>query len=245
MMSIPLGDTSFLEDYNATGLPRLLIFDYDGTLTPIVAHPATATLSPQVAEDLRALAQEPQNEVWIVSGRDQAWLQSIFDKPGDGEDPYDSRSGSVFGLCAEHGAFMKLPYTYKWTDCSTNEDLTWMGDVEEIFRQLVVLFEGSHVEIKKAAIAWHYRQAEDAELAESYSGDSAEMLRDRLGRKWDVEVVQGKCVIEVRASSLGKGPAVQKLVGDEARWGFVACFGDDRTDEGEKPYQMTEVTGIC
>jgi trehalose-phosphatase len=46
-----------------------LCLDYDGTLTPIVADPAAAHLSPTLRQVLAALACHLRYRVGIVSGR--------------------------------------------------------------------------------------------------------------------------------------------------------------------------------
>lgn len=56
-----------------------LLLDYDGTLTPIVADPAEARLSPAVRGVLTALACHPRYRVAIVSGRALADLRACVD----------------------------------------------------------------------------------------------------------------------------------------------------------------------
>jgi trehalose 6-phosphate phosphatase len=53
----------------ATHTRCALHLDYDGTLTPIVAHPAEARLSPPMRRVLLDLARHPRFRVAIVSGR--------------------------------------------------------------------------------------------------------------------------------------------------------------------------------
>jgi trehalose 6-phosphate synthase/phosphatase len=50
------------------------MFDYDGTLTPIVKDPQAAIPSDRVIRTIKTLASDPRNAVWIISGRDQAFL---------------------------------------------------------------------------------------------------------------------------------------------------------------------------
>ena len=51
------------------GQRLVLIFDYDGTLTPLVAHPRLAVLDPALREVLARLAATPRVVVGVVSGR--------------------------------------------------------------------------------------------------------------------------------------------------------------------------------
>ena len=63
------------------GQPQLWLFDYDGTLTPVVAHPSLATLAPPVRQLLRRLAQQPATAVGVVSGRRLDELRRLVDLP--------------------------------------------------------------------------------------------------------------------------------------------------------------------
>src|SRR5690606_23488960 len=47
----------------------LVAVDFDGTLTPIVAHPAGAMLPPRAREVLERLGARPDPDVAVVSGR--------------------------------------------------------------------------------------------------------------------------------------------------------------------------------
>ena len=184
--------------------------------------PAAAVLSPQVLSDLATLAKDVRTEVWIVSGRNQAWLEV--------------QVGSIpqLGLCAEHGAFTRRPGAKHWQDHSTGEDMTWQPHVAALFEGLTGQFAGSHVEAKKAAVVWHYRRAKDFELAEKKAQSLVPTLKETVGRSWDVEIANGKCIVEVRARALGKGAVVGRLLQEKSKdFGFAACFGDDRTDEGK------------
>ncbi len=61
-------------------------------------------------------------------------------------------------------------------------------------------------------------------------------LENTVGRKWDVEVMQGKANLEVRPTFINKGEIAKRLI---ASYGqkigeppeFTLCLGDDFTDE--------------
>lgn len=209
---------------------RILLFDYDGTLTPIIATPSLATLPPLAATLLASLANHPQNTVWVVSGRDRAFL-----------DLHVGHLSPSLGLCAEHGAFLRPPRSTAWQDLSVGEDLSWKPVIERLFEETARDLEGSGVERKQAAVVWHYRQARDMELARDRARRVAVDLKALAARReWVIAVVEGKCVVEVRPGRLGKGGIVERLlgemvVGDEAV--FVMAVGDDTTDEGELTYR--------
>ena len=74
---------------------RLFMFDYDGTLTPIVKDPNAAIPSDRVIRTLKALAADPRNNVWIISGRDASFLEDWMGHITE------------LGLSAEHGCFLR------------------------------------------------------------------------------------------------------------------------------------------
>lgn len=101
----------------------LLMFDYDGTLTPIVKEPSAAVPTPKLLKTLSVLAAGEGNEVWIISGRDQEFLtKHLGDIPG-------------LGLSAEHGCFLRKPHSAKddWVNLTENLDMSWQKDVLDIY----------------------------------------------------------------------------------------------------------------
>ena len=101
---------------------RLMFFDYDGTLTPIVKTPSAATPSPILLKSLEKLAADPRNIIYIVSGRDAEFLHQHL--------------GHItnMGFSAEHGCFLKEPGSDNWINLTEGIDMGWRADVEEIFR---------------------------------------------------------------------------------------------------------------
>lgn len=69
---------------------------------------------------LEAIVQDPNNVVFIISGRDQDCL----------EDWLGHIKG--LGLSAEHGSFIKYPGG-KWINLAAEIDLAWKEKVAEIF----------------------------------------------------------------------------------------------------------------
>lgn len=101
---------------------RLFMFDYDGTLTPIVKDPGAAIPSDRVIRTLKTLSADPSNAVWIISGRDQKFL--------------DDWMGHIpeLGLSAEHGSFMRRPRSTEWEDLTETADMSWQPEVLDIFQ---------------------------------------------------------------------------------------------------------------
>jgi trehalose 6-phosphate synthase/phosphatase len=109
---------------------RLFMFDYDGTLTPIVKDPSAAIPSDRVIRTLKTLAADPNNAVWIISGRDQAFL--------------DEWMGHIseLGLSAEHGSFMRHPKSQDWENLTETTDMSWQSEVIDVFQQYTEKTQG-------------------------------------------------------------------------------------------------------
>ncbi|KAF7727447.1 threalose-6-phosphate phosphatase [Apophysomyces ossiformis] len=194
---------------------RLLCFDYDGTLTPIRKTPHTALPLPETLAALEALCNDPKNEVWVISGRDEAtldkWLGHI----------------SNLGLSAEHGSFMRYPGSNKWMNMTEHVDMTWKADVVEVFSYYTERTIGSFIEHKRCAVTWHYRLA-DPEYGAFQAKECQNHLENAILSKMPVEVLVGKKKLEVRPSVVNKGEVVKRLLNEID---FCLCCGDDRTDE--------------
>ncbi|KAK2035634.1 family 20 glycosyltransferase [Colletotrichum zoysiae] len=236
----PLLDRALmLKTYRDAG-KRLFMFDYDGTLTPIVREPSAAVPSERVLATLRALASDERNAVWIISGRDQEFLQQHLGHiPG-------------LGFSAEHGSFMKNPGSNEWVNLADKFDMGWQAEVMDVFQSFTDRVPGSFVERKRCALTWHYRLA-DPEQGLHMARECHKELQATVAQKWDVEVMEGKANLEVRPTFINKGEIAKRLVhtynnsaaapasadGKEqqqqqqhsGRVEFVLCLGDDFTDE--------------
>ncbi|KAI5966260.1 TPS2 [Candida pseudojiufengensis] len=214
---------------------RLFLFDYDGTLTPIVKDPAAAIPSSKLNKTLDLLASDPKNQIWIISGRDQAFLEKWM-------------GPKHVGLSAEHGCFMRDLGSTEWLNLAEAFDMSWQSKVEEVFKKYTENTPGSNIEKKKVALTWHYRGA-DPELGAYQSEECYKELENDIASEYDVEVMTGKANIEVRPKFVNKGEIVKRLVlhphgqkqaieeiihhdskCDELP-DFVMCVGDDLTDE--------------
>lgn len=122
-IATPLLDRALmLSQYRAAG-KRLFMFDYDGTLTPIVNEPSAAIPSERVIKALQALAADPKNIVWIISGRDQEFLKQHLGHI------------SQMGFSAEHGSFMKFPGSDEWENLAEKYDMSWQTEVLQVFQK--------------------------------------------------------------------------------------------------------------
>ncbi|VEU21022.1 DEKNAAC102025 [Brettanomyces naardenensis] len=208
---------------------RLFLFDYDGTLTPIVRDPAAAIPSARLMGLLKDLVADDRNEIWIISGRDQAFLERWF-----------AVELPQLGLSAEHGCFLKGPGAAQWTNLAAEADMGWQKVTEKVFQYYTDRTPGSFIEKKKVALTWHYRKS-DPDLG-AYQATQCKLHLERDLKKYDVEVMPGKANVEVRPRFVNKGEIARRLIlcsdpvrmtsrGQEDCPEFVLCLGDDTTDE--------------
>ncbi|RDX51729.1 trehalose 6-phosphate phosphatase [Lentinus brumalis] len=212
---IPKGE---LERHYIKAKKRLFLFDYDGTLAPIVKVPSLAVPSKDTLKALEILASDPKNVVYIISGRDGEFLETHL--------------GHIknLGMSAEHGGFIRAPGEKTWRNFTESLDMSWMSEVLEIFKYYTERTTGSHIEVKKSSITWHYRSA-DPEWGLFQCHQCQDLLENNLARKRPIEVLVGKKNLEVRPIAVNKGEIVKRILYFNPDAEFVFCAGDDKTDE--------------
>ncbi len=119
----PLLDRADLLTCYRVARRRLFMFDYDGTLTPIVREPSAAVPSEDIITALKALAADHRNAVWIISGRDQEFLSHHLGHIKE------------LGFSAEHGSFMRHPGQEEWENLAEQLDMGWQSEVMAVFQK--------------------------------------------------------------------------------------------------------------
>ncbi|KAJ3815243.1 trehalose-6-phosphate phosphatase [Lentinula lateritia] len=209
---------------------RLFFFDYDGTLAPIVKVPSAAVPSEQALNALNNLCKDERNLVYIISGRDADFLDEHLGSVGTAD------GGRGLGFSAEHGGFVKEPKSSAdgsaspWRNFTSKLDMSWMSEVYEVFRYYTERTTGSHIEVKKSSITWHYRGA-DPEWGQFQCRQCQDLLENNVAHKRPIEVLVGKKNLEVRPIAVNKGEIVKRLVYKHPEVEFIFCAGDDKTDE--------------
>jgi len=193
---------------------RLLLIDYDGTLTPIVRVPEMALLDDKTRRLLSEITTDRRNTLVIISGREKEFL--------DGQ-----LKGLDAVLVAEHGYFIKFPGS-EWKT-SMDIDLSWKEKIRPVLDEYVDRCPGSVVGEKVSSLVWHYRNAE-----EEYALRRIHELRDDLSEilKSDpkLKVLQGKKVLEIKSILYDKGTMASAMI-NEGNYDFILALGDDNTDE--------------
>lgn len=199
---------------------RLLLLDYDGTLTGFKSQPEEAKPDANLLRLLAELTSNPKNTVALVSGRDRSTLEEWFGK-------------LPITLIAEHGTFVKKE---EWKSTITDLSL-WKDGVLNMMNRFADSCHGSFVEEKSHALCWHYRNA-DAENGFAQSRELVSILSNYLIAS-NANIIDGNKVIEVKPSQMNKGAAILQLFNLKA-FDFILAVGDDKTDE-----DMFEVLNQC
>jgi trehalose 6-phosphate phosphatase len=183
-----------------------LFLDYDGTLAPIVADPASATPLPGVPETLRVLG-ERFGVVAVVSGRPAAFLAEALQRPPG------VRLLGLYGL--EEVGIDGMVVTAEGTE-------GWQAVVEAVITELRQSAPaGLGVEDKGLSVTLHWRTAPSLG---SWAGQFAADCAVRTGL--DAQV--GRASVELRPPiAVDKGSVLLRLAqGCQA----IGCFGDDVGD---------------
>jgi trehalose 6-phosphate synthase/phosphatase len=200
----------------ASAQRRVLLLDYDGTLTPLVHMRQRAFPTLQLLAVLRALQNDPRNLVAVISGRDRATLEQWL---GD--------SGCI--LVAEHGSWLREGSNGQWRTMHPELKSDWKAMVRPILEHVVEQTPGSALEDKEFSMVWHYRMA-DPDFGLWQARELYSQLQGMLAGT-GLQVQNGNKVIEVKWADVHKGKAASHLLDRVPQADFVLAIGDDRTDE--------------
>ncbi len=193
----------------------VLFLDYDGTLTPIVARPEDAKLSPRTRAALLQAARNPALDVVIVSGRTLDDVRKRVGIPG-------------ITYVGDHGFQIEGPGV-----SLRHEGLEHYREaIDAAAARLEKLdVKGARVERKAATVSYHVRQVAEEEREE------AQRQAEQILRRRHLRVTHGKMVVEGRpAVDWHKGQAVLYVLTQRhgADWPArtrALYIGDDVTDE--------------
>tara|TARA_B100000315_G_scaffold20479_1_gene18110 strand:+ start:1234 stop:2016 length:783 start_codon:yes stop_codon:yes gene_type:complete len=194
----------------------LLLFDYDGTLTPIVDRPSLALLPSETKDLLLRLSRQEKFFVGVISGRS---LKDVTAMVGI--------DGLIYA--GNHGLEIRGP----GMDFIHPEASRLEGSVSQVYSHLqrgLAHLPGVSVENKGLSLSVHYRLAPDGAAPEVEAAVAA--AAGPLEESGQVKVTRGKKVVEVRpAVPWHKGKAISKLQATYSQASLPVFFGDDITDE--------------
>ncbi|KAI6682524.1 hypothetical protein NL676_036405 [Syzygium grande] len=198
---------------------RLILLDYDGTLLPKASIDKRP--SGEVISLLNSLSRDPENVVFIVSGRGKDSLGAWFS-------PCEK-----LGIAAEHGYIKRWTADSEWETCGLTMDFEWKKIAEPVMEQYIEATDGSFIETKESALVWHHQDA-DPQFGSFQAKELLNHLESVLTNE-PVVVKRGQHIVEVKPQGVNKGTVVENLISTVQSSGkspdFLLCIGDDRSDE--------------
>jgi trehalose 6-phosphate phosphatase len=194
-------------------LPRIapdtaLFLDFDGTLTELAPRPDAVRIAPDLVATLQTLRERLEGALAVVTGRQLHEIDGFL------------RPLSP-ALAAEHGALLRFPDGHQ--QAATALDLR---EVVDAARALVALHPALLVEEKSVAVALHYR------AAPALGPLCLDTIERAVSAVPGLQVLHGKCVVEVKPAGVDKGRAIAALMARAPFSGRQPVFvGDDVTDE--------------
>ena len=224
---------------NATILERLitayqrgerlvLVFDYDGTLTPLVAHPSLAHLDPALRDVLARLAATPRVTVGVVSGRG---LDDLIGMVGLEGLSYGGSTGLELELAGER----RIP-------TEALESRALLDALRAASEICLTTYPGAWVENKPFGFTVHYRQLAPDRI-EPLRTDMADLLEPHAA---GLHVLDGPLAIEVvPAIARDKGTALRAIVAAGGEPATVLYAGDAANDALALTVAAEELGGIA
>ncbi len=192
---------------------RILFLDYDGTLVGFRNNPQKASPDEELYNILEKIAGMPNTEIVLISGRDKETFTSWF-----GHKP--------FSLVVEHGVWSrKKEEDWDFLEYITAEWKVLVRPVLELFTERT---PGTFIEEKNYSLVWHYRNT-DQELGTQRAIELKDELMSLLSN-YNLEIMEGNKVIEVKNSGINKGKAAIRYLRNMEH-DFILAAGDDWTDE--------------
>ncbi|WP_101949639.1 trehalose-phosphatase [Mycobacterium sp. 3519A] len=195
------------------GRQPVVFLDFDGTLAEIVSDPDAAVLIDGAADALANLAAHCP--VAILSGRDLADIRERVGLPG-------------LWYAGSHGFELIGPDGSRHDNDSAAAAVGVLERVADTLRQELEHIAGARVEHKRYAVAVHYRNVAQDDVAEVIAATH------RHGHRAGLRVTGGRKVVELRPDiKWDKGTALAWIRGHiEATARVLPIYvGDDLTDE--------------
>ena len=227
---MPSANVTILERLMAAyqrGERLVLAFDYDGTLTPLVAHPRLAHLDPARRDILARLAATPRVTVGVVSGRG---LDDLIGMVGLEGLSYGGSTGLELELAGE-----------RLIPAEALDHRTLLDSLSAAFEQGVA-DTGAWVEKKPFGFTVHYRQMAIHHL-ESLLIQTFSLLRPHVA---SLHILNGPMAIEVvPAIERDKGTALRAIVAHGGDEPATVLYAGDAANDAPALVAATELGGIA
>jgi len=228
---MPPASSTILERLMAAyhrGERLVLVFDYDGTLTPLVAHPSLAHLDPALRDVLVRLAATPRVTVGLVSGRG---LDDLVGMVGLEGLSYGGSTGLELELAGER----RIP-------TEALESRALLDALRAASEICLAAYPGAWVENKPFGFTVHYRQLAPDRI-EPLRAEMATLLEPPAAR---LRVLDGPMAIEVvPAIERDKGTALRAIVAHSGNEPATVLYAGDAANDAHALAAAAELGGIA
>lgn len=196
------------------GRPLALLFDYDGTLTPIVPHPSGALLPEATRRTLLHLIAADRVTMGVLSGRMLADLRTMIDLPG-------------LYLAGTAGLEFRHPDGRVEEPPGADDARRSAADLADRLEPLAAECPGAWVERKPLGVTVHHRGCRPEDAARLVDRSRRELDRD----PGSMRVVSGPRSLEITAA-LGwtKATAAGKIIAAVGPDTWPVYAGDAEND---------------
>lgn len=199
---------------------KVLMLDFDGTLTPIVKSPEQAKLPLKTRGLLQKLIAKPGVYLAIISGRKLSDIKEKISLPNIIYGGNHGLEGEIFGKS----------YSFPLT----NKALSTLNKIKKQLSKVANEFKGVFIEDKDLTLSFHYRLA-DAQQLSKVILIFDETLRPYLENN-SVSIIAGKRVIDVIPKvDWSKGDFAKLVIKEVAtrtkEHPTTIAVGDDLTDK--------------
>jgi trehalose 6-phosphate phosphatase len=209
------------------GSSLVFLFDYDGTLTPIVEHPRLAVLDNETKRLLADLADRPRVSLGILSGRQLDELRNLIGLSrlylaGTGGLELDLRGTRIVHPRARRAAAMMMWIAVRLATTMTS-------------------YQGAWLENKRLGLTVHHRHLADS-LLEPLRASVLEVTRHFAGQ---LRIVQGPKAWEITpAWGWTKGTAVRMILAHLGAGNPAIFYAGDEANDVEAMETVVTLGGI-
>ncbi len=175
--------------------------------------PQKAKPDAELMKILDGIYRQGHTDTFIISGRDKETLGRWF-------------AGKNYSMIVEHGVWI----SEEGRDFQLLENVKndWMPKIRPVLESFVDRTPGSFIEDKNYSLAWHYRST-DPDFGQKRATELNTVLTSLIAN-YDLSVLNGNKVVEIKSSNVNKGRAAMRMVARKS-YDFIFAIGDDWTDE--------------
>ncbi len=185
-----------------------LFLDFDGTLVDIAMRPDAVQVPPGLVEILRSLQHQLGGALAVISGRPISQIDGYL-------------APLRLGVAGVHGAERR-----RADGSLVQAPVESLAEALRAATRLAARHPGLRLEVKRGALALHYR------LAPALEEECLQAMAQAAHARPGLALLRGKMVVEVKPAGVSKGQAIEAFLREAPFAGRRPVFiGDDQTDE--------------